>query len=234
MFDSPQTGEVVFPDAVVLNPAAAGPDPFAPVAPVAAATEPDRCLVMFVFASALQEFPRTHVLPLLQEWHSRSGESVRIVFPGYLRTAGEHAPSGPIDLDRVFSRESFAAAVEAFEEESSWRYGGRTTAVLCSAHLTPRPGTTNAFDFASLIEFELERALDGNLLTSPEEFFAAVFDRAQRHQGPISRRGLGDVLGVATLGTLLVDALCEDLQFSAPEDGAGLLDYFRIRRRPRG
>ena len=50
----------------------------------------------------------------------------------------------------------------------------------------------------------------------------------------ISRRGLGDLLGVATLGTLLVDALCEDLQFNAPEDGAGLLDYFRIRRRPRG
>lgn len=229
MFDSPQAGDVVFPDAVVLNPA--GPEPFAPSPLPQPPPEPERRLIVFVFANAQQELPRAQILPVLPDWLNRSGDGVRILFPGYSRAAADHAAAGPIDLDRVFDRESFAEAIEVIEEKSSWRYGGRATVVICSAYLKPRPGAVGIFDFNSLIELDLEAALERDLLASPEEVFAAIFDRAKRHQEPISRRGLGDFLGVASLGTLLVDALCEDLRYPGQEDDAALLDLFRIRRR---
>jgi hypothetical protein len=209
MLDSISSEEVVFPDAVGLSGL-------------------DRRLEVLVFADALQDLPRRHLLPLTEHWHQKSGNSIQILFPGYPEEV-EGAPS--------FSSKLFTAAVEEVQSESTWRYRGQAAAVITSARELPKTlqrewAQESLIDFDSLIEFELERALELGALDSAEAFLNALVRRAENNPETIAQKSLGDSLGIATLGTVLIDALCEDLPVRGLEKGIGLLDFFRLRRRP--
>lgn len=208
MLDSFSSSEVVFPDAVGLSGLG-------------------RRLQVLVFADARQDLPRRHILPLAERWPPRSGSSIEILFPGY-PDGTEEAPA--------FSSETFAAAIEEIQSESTWRYRGQATVVITSARELPQTlqrewSQESLIDFDSLIEFELERALERQALESPEVFLRALIRRAENNPETIAQKSLSDSLGIATLGTVLIDALCEDLPVRGLEKGSGLLDFFRLRRK---
>lgn len=202
------SSEVVFPDAVGLSGLG-------------------RHLKVLVFADPFQDFSRQHIRPLAEPWHRRSGDSLQILFPGHPDGTGG---------DPALARGVFAAAAEEIQSESGWRYRGKAAVVIASARDLPRVlqrewAQESLIDFDSLIEFELERAMEHKALESPEIFLKALVRRVESNPETITQKSLGDSLGIATLGTVLIDALCEDLPVRGMEEGSGLLDFFRLRRK---
>jgi len=169
-------------------------------------------LAAVIFANARKNFSQEHILPLVSYWNYRSRDFVTFFFVGYVgdEKADDSGFVTVSDPQHSFHEKTFVETIEEFEKASSWKYRGDTPLILCRGYLryNKKTGDPKAFlDLSSVLEFELERALNENAIQSVDSFFEAVIRAAKETPGHDVHWRLSDQLGARALGEALKDAV---------------------------
>jgi hypothetical protein len=177
-------------------------------------------LVAIVFANAKKPFVQNEILPLVDYWNYRSGQSATFFFVGYLAKDpgddGSESAPGP-KPEESFRDRAFVEMIGYFEGNSEWKYRGDTPLILCRGFLrdvdtSDGPKPKAFFDLKSILEFELESALREDAIKSVESFFELLIEVAKETPGDNVQWKLSDKLGTGALGDAIIEALNDKLK----------------------
>lgn len=172
-----------------------------------------RFLAVTVLADARLPFTKETIYPLVAHWQHRFEDHVEFFFPGY----------SPLPVSSPFSSETTDKA----------------TVLICTATvdeaslLEPGARVRLVPDFDSVIEFKLERAIEEGVMTSIPTFFESILRFAR--EAPVIEK-LSSHLGVVSMGTVVVDSICESMESVSVADirqTVSLIRFFRVRGRRR-
>lgn len=164
-------------------------------------------LMAVVFAHPKLKFAENAILPLVPYWNYRSRDYITFFFPGYQGDSHSRGDShfAPIlDPENCFHDALFVDTVETFEGKSSWRYPGRSSILISRAVLKQNVSTKEKWafpDFSRVVEFDLEAAVEDEVISSVEKFFESLIRFAKSY--PDGNRMPGDrelVYGLAESG----------------------------------
>src|SRR5260221_6479679 len=192
-----------------------------------------RSLAVAVFASARDQFTKTHLLPHVEYWNCRSKAWVDFFFLGYLGDDTPDDDSVTVNSreDKGFHEETFVEAIERFER-SGWRYSGRPSVLIFQSGLKQRvsDGKQRAFpDLTNYIDFAVEEAISDHAIDSVEKFFERIirFAKTQSEINPQWR--LSDVVAGESIVKALGDAVFENLPIKGVKRVLMPLKYFRVK-----
>jgi hypothetical protein len=190
------------------------------------------CLTTIVFANGRREFVKKTLLPLVPYWNYRSKDWVTFFFVGYVgdETLRDDDPE-PWPDENSFHEPSFVEAIEDFERECTWTYDGRTSVMVCAASLRTDPTTGEteaALDFGSMIDFDLEKAMQDGVIDAPEVFFEAMIRFAKENSGANLLTKISDGMGAKSFAKAIVDGVLEYLP-KAAKKGLSAVNCFRVK-----
>lgn len=194
-----------------------------------------RFLAVTVLADVRLEFTQENILPLVAYWQHRFEDYVEFFFPGHT-SLPVNSPFSAEEILASFSEQQFAEAIETLQDESPWQYDGEAVMLICTATVDEasllESGTRARLipDLESVIEFKLEKAVDEKAMTSVPTFFESILRFAR--EAPVIEK-LGSHLGVVSMGTVIVDSICESMESVSVADirqTVSLIRFFRVRR----
>lgn len=193
-----------------------------------------RFLVVTVLADARLPFSLESIHPLVAYWQHRFEDYVEFFFPGYSPLPVD-SPFSAEQILASFSEQQLTEAIETLQNESPWQYTGEATVLICTATVDEASlhdsGTRARLvpDHESVIEFNLERAIEEGAMTSVPTFFESILRFAR--EAPVIER-LRSHLGLVSMGTVIVDSICESMESVSVADirqSVSLIRFFRVR-----
>lgn len=181
-------------------------------------------LVGILFARPEVQLVKDEILPSIEYFHHRSGESSNFYFAGYQR-ALDGRDNGAYEVVTsethrwVFSPQSFNRLRADLEGKTKWHYSGATDLILLNAVRDDADRRHMSFTSAIVISLESLKH-DGNI-PHIGALFEQVFRYAEEHGGDDPTWGVSDALGAKTAGNglkgLLLQALPEGVRGSIRE-----------------
>lgn len=134
-----------------------------------------------VFAHQKNEFAKSKIIPFVEYWNYRSKEYVDFFFLGYLGDENiNECEFTDVPPEEIFSEKHFNQALDYFEKNSTWKYSGQPTMLLCRGYKNDIGQTK--LDLRSMIEIDFIRAEKQGLIESVESFFEEIIRVSQKHE----------------------------------------------------
>jgi hypothetical protein len=167
----------------------------------------------------------------VEYWHYRSENYLTFFFVGFKGDASESEFKTVIDhSEETFSARTFSATIKEIEKQSAWKYGGRTSIVICRGRMRKnvRTGQHRAMpDLSSVVTFELEAAQSDGVIDSPQSFFEDLIRYASNNKA--TEEQLSDKLGFRAFASAFVDGILENIPIKGVRRGVKAAAYLRVQ-----
>lgn len=136
-------------------------------------------LIALVLANPEHRFVKDNILPMLEEWHFRSGEAVVFAFFGYKSPPFSATANGNVvRATPEFSAHLYVEALVTLEAATAIQYTGRTMLVLTAAELT---NSHVRLDYEWVLDFDIEGLVKAGAIDDVRVLFEQIVRLAKRH-----------------------------------------------------
>jgi hypothetical protein len=179
-----------------------------------------------LLARPKQELTQKEILPHLDYYHHRSGDSINFYCGGYGRywyrdgrlynDAQEVSQVEFSESPWLFSPQAFVCLVEDIERETSWKYSGGIELLLFN---TWYEDYSVVIDFENFLSVDLSKACNDKVVPDIQHFFEEIFHIARNNKKDLSVKKIKKSLTIASFSRSAKESLFKLIPNSLGEQG---------------